>query len=449
MIINIPDAPKQLMKILLDAGYEAYIVGGCVRDFLLGRVPHDWDICTNALPEQMKECFASYHVIETGLKHGTLTVMVDHVGYEITTYRTDGEYTDHRHPDSVQFVGTLQEDLMRRDFTINAMAADINGKIFDFFDGQNDLKKCLIRCVGSANARFQEDALRILRAFRFASRYSFDIERNTHIAIWANYKLLKSVSMERVNHELSGILMGDCYGVLHEYYDIFALWIPEVKQCVGFKQNNIHHNRTVWDHIIYAVSVACEDLYTRLALLFHDIGKPLCYTEKDNVGHFYGHAAISRDIAEKSLKLLRYDNRTIKIVTQLVEAHDRILEPRKPVIRRCLNKLGREQFLRLLDVKEADYAAQRTMYQDRLHKEQILNMFIELYYAQQRQEECFSLKDLAINGNDLIQIGYKPGKEIGVMLNRLLEMVIDDTIKNEKEVLLDIAKKDLEVINDV
>ena len=431
-IINIPDAPKQLMKVLLDAGYEAYVVGGCVRDFLLGREPHDWDICTNALPDQMKECFASYRVIETGLQHGTLTVMVDHVGYEITTYRTDGEYTDHRHPDSVQFVGTLQEDLMRRDFTINAMAADISGKIRDLYDGQSDLQKCLIRCVGSANARFREDALRILRAMRFASRYSFDIEKNTHIAIWNNKKLLKSISIERVNHELSGILMGDCYDVLHDYYDIFAMWIPEIKQCIGFQQNNPYHNKTVWDHIVFAVSVAPKDLYTRLALLYHDIGKPLCYSSEGGIGHFYGHAAISRDIAEKSLRELRFDNQTIKLVTQLVEAHDRTIEPRKPVIRRCLNKIGLEQFLRLLDVKEADYAAQAQLYGDRLHKAEILQMMQEILMAQKYQEECFTLKDLAINGNDLIQLGYKPGKEIGTVLNQLLEMVIDDKIANDK-----------------
>ena len=428
----------------MDAGYEAYVVGGCVRDFLLGREPHDWDICTNALPDQMKECFSSYHVIETGLQHGTLTVMVDHVGYEITTYRTDGEYTDHRHPDSVQFVDRLQEDLMRRDFTINAMAADISGKIRDFYDGQSDLKKCLIRCVGSANARFREDALRILRAMRFASRYSFDIEKSTHIAIWNNKKLLESISIERVNHELSGILLGDCYDVLHDYYDIFAMWIPEIKKCVGFNQNNIHHNRTVWDHIIFAVSVAPEDLYIRLALLFHDIGKPLCYTEENGVGHFYGHAAISKDIAEKSLRLLRYDNKTIKIVAQLVEAHDRVIEPRKPVIRRCLNKLGREQFLRLLDMKEADYMAQRTTYQDRLHKAQIHEMFVEMYFAQQRQEECFTLKDLSINGDDLIQLGYKPGKKIGTVLNQLLEMVIDGTMENDKHQLSSYAISQME-----
>ena len=420
-IINIPEAPKQLMKVLLDAGYEAYVVGGCVRDFLLGHEPHDWDICTNALPNQMKECFASYHVIETGLQHGTLTVMVDHVGYEITTYRTDGEYTDHRHPDSVQFVGRLQEDLMRRDFTINAMAADISGKIRDFYDGQFDLEHKWIRCVGDPNKRFMEDPLRILRAMRFQSKLGFVIEQSTEDAMRRYRHLLQYISAERINSELTGILMGDCYSTLTCFPDVLSVCIPEIKPCIGFQQNNPHHNRDVWEHTLFAISAAPKDLYTRLALLYHDIGKPLCYSFESGVGHFYGHAAISKDIAEKSLRGLRYDNQTVKLVTQLVEAHDRTIEPRKPVIRRCLNKMGLEQFLRLLDVKEADYAAQAQLYGDRLHKIEILQMTNEILLAQKYQEDCFSLKDLAINGNDLIQLGYKPGKKIGAVLTSCLK----------------------------
>lgn len=443
-IINIPDAPKQLMKVLLDAGYEAYVVGGCVRDFLLDRELHDWDICTNALPEQMKECFASYHVIETGLQHGTLTVMVDHVGYEITTYRIDGEYTDHRHPDSVQFISRLQEDLRRRDFTINAMAADISGKVYDFYDGQFDLVHKLIRCVGDPDNRFTEDPLRILRAMRFESKLGFLIERNTEDAMRKHRHLLQYISKERISSELTGILMGDCHSTLACFPDVLSVCIPEIKPCIGFQQNNPHHNMTVFDHIIFSVSIAPKDLYTRLALLYHDIGKPLCYSFEDGVGHFYGHAAISKDIAEKSLKELRLDNQTVKLVTQLVEAHDRIIEPRKPVIRRCLNKMGFEQFLRLLDVKEADYAAQVQLYRDRLHKVEILQMTNEVLAAQIRQEDCFSLKDLAINGNDLIQLGYKPGKKIGKVLNQLLEMVIDGTMENNKAKLVNMAVEYME-----
>ena len=279
--VFIPDAPKQLMQVLLDAGYEAYVVGGCVRDFLLGQEPHDWDICTNALPDQMKECFANYRVIETGLQHGTLTVMVDHVGYEITTYRIDGEYTDHRHPDSVQFVGRLQEDLMRRDFTVNAMAADISGKIRDFYDGQFDLEHKWIRCVGDPDKRFTEDPLRIFRAMRFESKLGFAIEEKTEDSMRRHRYLLQHISAERINTELTGILMGDCYSTLACFPDILSVCIPEIKQCIGFQQNNPHHNRNVWDHTLFAVSVAPKDIYTRLALLYHDIGKPLCYSRSE------------------------------------------------------------------------------------------------------------------------------------------------------------------------
>lgn len=439
--INIPDAPRQLMKVLLEAGYEAYVVGGCVRDFLLGREPHDWDICTNALPDQMKECFASYHVVETGLQHGTLTVMADHVGYEITTYRIDGVYTDYRHPDSVHFVGRLQDDLMRRDFTINAMAADISGKIRDFYDGQFDLEHKWIRCVGDPNKRFMEDPLRILRAMRFQSKLGFVIEQSTEDAMRRYRHLLQYISAERINSELTGILMGDCYSTLTCFPDVLSVCIPEIKPCIGFQQNNPHHNRNVWEHTLFAISAAPKDLYTRLALLYHDIGKPLCYSFESGVGHFYGHAVISKDIAEKSLRGLRYDNQTVKLVTQLVEAHDRTIEPRKPVIRRCLNKMGLKQFLRLLDVKEADYMAQAQLYGDRLHKVEILQMTNEIFVAQIQQEDCFSLKDLAINGDDLIQLGYKPGKKIGTVLNQLLEMVIDGTMENSKDLLIQWANQ--------
>lgn len=439
--VNIPDAPRQLMEILLNAGYSAFVVGGCVRDFCLGKEPHDWDICTSALPEQMQDCFKDYHVIETGLKHGTLTVMVNDIAYEITTFRVDGEYSDHRHPDSVQFVGNLKEDLQRRDFTINAMAASVDGKIIDYFNGREDLELRLIRCVGRANDRFQEDALRILRAMRFAARFGFAIEDRTEQAMRKNKKLLAEIAAERVNKELSGILMGDCYAVLRCFPDVLSVLIPEIIPCVDFWQKNPHHYKDVWDHTISAVDAAPKDLITRLALLYHDLGKPQCFSLEDGIGHFYGHAAASTEIAEESLKNLRFDNQTIKMVTQLVEAHDRTIEPRKPVIRRCLNKFGKEQFLRLLDVKEADYAAQVNLYGDRLHKAEIIQMMEEILEAQRQQEDCFSLKDLAVNGKDLIAIGYQPGKLLGVCLDCLLNAVIDGKLENNREVLLEQAKE--------
>lgn len=437
----IPAAPKMLMQILIDAGYQAYVVGGCVRDSLLGKVPHDWDICTDALPEQMQKCFKEYRVIETGLKHGTLTVMDDDVGYEITTFRVDGDYSDHRHPDSVKFVGNLKEDLQRRDFTMNAMAADMSGKIIDYFNGMSDLSCGYIQCVGNANDRFQEDALRILRALRFVSRYDFHIRPETEKAMLENRNLLLSISPERINHELSEILLGTfCYNALNGYEDIYAVFIPEIAKCVGFEQHSPYHLKSVWNHTIAAIQFAPKDLYVRLALLYHDIGKPECFTMVNRVGHFYGHAAISRIIAEKSLRNLRYDNKTIQFVTQLVESHDITIVPDKKVIRRCLNKLGVEQFYRLLDLKAADDMGKINL-NERLQKSEIKKLTEEILEAQRQQQECFSLKDLAINGDDLLGIGYKPGKLVGYCLNTLLSAVIDGILENDKESLLQFARK--------
>ena len=433
MTINIPENPRFLMELLMYAGYEAYVVGGCVRDSFIGKTPHDWDICTNALPEQMYNVFRNMHVIDTGLQHGTLTVMLDKEAYEITTYRKDGDYSDHRHPDSVEFVGNLAEDLSRRDFTVNAMAADVDGNIVDLFDGESDLKNGILRCVGNPDERFQEDALRILRALRFVSRFGFVVDNKTEKTMLKNKGLLREVSAERVAKELSEILMGDnCILPLRSCYEILAVWIPEITLTVNFWQYNQHHYLDVWGHTITAIANSPKDLYIRLALLYHDLGKPKCFSVDDGVGHFYGHAEVSKEIAEKSLRNLKFDNRTIGVVTQLVEAHDRTIEPRKPVIRRCLNKIGLEQFFRLLDVKEADYAAQSQLYGDRLHKAEILQMTDEIIAAQMQQKDCFTLKDLAVNGNDLIQLGYKPGKKIGTVLNQLLEMVINDKIANDK-----------------
>lgn len=438
-IINIPNAPKQLMKILLDAGYEAYVVGGCVRDFLLNRDPHDWDICTNAFPEQMHDVFRNMHVIDTGLQHGTLTVMLDKEAYEITTYQKDGDYSDHRHPDSVEFVGNLAEDLSRRDFTVNAMAADVGGNIVDLFDGESDLKNGILRCVGNPDERFQEDALRILRALRFVSRFGFVVDDKTEKAMLKNKGLLREVSAERVAKELSEILMGDnCILPLRSCYEILAVWIPEITPTVNFWQYNQHHYLDVWGHTITAIANSPKDLYIRLALLYHDLGKPKCFSVDDGVGHFYGHAAASKDIAEKSLRNLKFDNRTVEVVTQLVEAHDRTIEPRKPVIRRCLNKFGKEQFMRLIYVKEADKSAQMSV---RGEQQFSTGKIIALVDEIEAQKDCFMLKDLAVNGHDLMDIGIPAGKILGSILNELLEEVMNETMANEKDVLLKRAKE--------
>ena len=435
--IQVPDTVKSILRKLTMSGFEAYAVGGCVRDSILGRVPHDWDICTSALPQEVESCFENRHIIETGLKHGTITLMVDRKPYEITTFRQDGNYTDHRHPDKVSFVQNLQEDLARREFTVNAMAADASGRVIDYFGGLEDLDRGVIRCVGNPFERFQEDALRILRALRFASRYDFSIEEGTKAAIFSLKELLSEIANERINKELEGILMGNCYNILKEFHSVFSFLIPEVKRTVGFEQNNPYHYLDVWEHTALAVANAPKDRYVRLALLYHDLGKPECYFCDDKgIGHFYGHCAKSAEIAEQSMRTLRFDKKTIQIVVDLVENHDGRIVPEKRAVRRYLNCFGKEQLIRLLHVKDADQSAQTIQDQKSL-MESIIPVIEEI----EKEQSCFSMKDLAVNGRDLMKIGYKEGKEIGGCLNYLLDRTIDGTVENQKDALLDEARR--------
>lgn len=437
-MIDIPEAPRSLMQCLKNAGYEAYVVGGCVRDSILGIEPHDWDICTNAQPEQMKEVFVEYKVIETGLKHGTLTVMLNGIPYEITTFRKDGDYSDHRHPDSVEFTGDLTEDLKRRDFTMNAMAAGLDGKIIDPFHGQRDLEDCYIKCVGSANERFQEDALRILRALRFASRFGFGLETKTEKAIHTNKELLRNVSSERIQSELNQILMGQyAYGIILYGAPVLSVFLPEISSTINFQQHNPHHYLDVWHHTVMAISEAPQDLTVRLALLFHDLGKPQTFLMENGIGHFIGHAEVSAEIAEKRLRELRYDNKTVDAVTQLVRFHDMETPPRKAIVRRRLNNLGEEQFKRLLEVQDADKKAQVPQETERVWKNDIFALIEEI----KADQDCFQLRDLAINGRDVLALGVSEGRQIGECLKYLLAEVIDGTIPNNRETLLDTARE--------
>lgn len=436
--IDIPPAVLCLLGLLHYFGHEAYVVGGCVRDSILGIEPHDWDICTNATPEKMKEIFNHLHVIETGLKHGTLTVMYGGNAYEITTFRKDGGYSDHRHPDNVEFTEDLLEDLKRRDFTINAMAAGLDGKIIDPFHGQHDLETGWIRCVGNADERFQEDALRILRALRFVSRLGFGLEDKTAKAIQKNKELLCNVSFERIQSELNQILMGKyAYNVLLYGAPVLSVFLPEISPTVNFQQHNPYHYLDVWHHTVMAISEAPEDLIIRLALLFHDLGKPQTFSIENGIGHFYHHAEVSAKIAEQRLRQLRYDNKTIDTVTQLVRLHDMETPPRKAVVRRRLSTLGEEQFKRLLEVQDADKKAQVPQETERVWKNDIFALIEEI----KADRDCFRLKDLAINGRDLLSLGVPEGKLIGYMLNNLLTLVVNDIIPNDRETLLDMAKE--------
>ena len=436
MNIKIPSEVKYIIDTLENSGYEAYAVGGCVRDSLLGKEPQDWDICTSALPKQTMVCFDGEHIIETGLKHGTITLMLNHIPLEITTYRVDGKYTDNRRPDNVKFVNVLKRDLARRDFTVNAMAYNPKTGIVDYYGGHQDLTEKKIKCVGNADKRFKEDALRIMRALRFAGTFGFAIEEDTAKAMFDNRKLLQNIAAERIAVELNKIIMGDniCELLFPHLPVIFEI-IPELEKASGFEQNTPYHCYDVLTHILKSVDAAPKNIVIRLIMLFHDIGKPECYTEDDSdIGHFYGHPKISCDIAKKILLRLKYDSDTIKAVTELILYHDQIINLDSKHIKRWLNKIGEERFMQLIEVKRADVKAQSIEYHSQ--RLRILDEISVLAKEVIELGQCFSLKDLTVNGNDLISAGIKEGTEIGVALNMLVEMVIDEKVENEKTALL-------------
>lgn len=439
--INIPKDVNELIHTLQNNGHSAYIVGGCVRDSILGRTPHDWDICTSATPSEMLEIFKDRKTIETGLQHGTVTVVVNGEPYEITTYRIDGIYSDNRRPDTVTFTDKLVEDLRRRDFTINAMAYNDEEGLIDPFNGMEDIKYKKISCVGRAEDRFGEDALRILRAIRFAAQLEFAIMPGTDWEIHKQYKNLENISIERINSEFCKIASSDDFCVeLLLYKDVFSLFIPELKDMFDFPQNNPWHIWDVFGHTIHAVEYCdSDDLTVRLAVFFHDFGKPHSYQDgEDGIRHFKGHGKVSADMTDSIMKRLRFDNETRNNVVELVYYHDATFEVGKKYVKRWLNKIGEKQFRRLLQVKKADNKAQNLELSSGRIKE--LSEIEALIDEVLQEDECFSLKDLAVNGNDLIGVGYKAGKELGNTLNRLLQLVIDGDCPNEKEKLLQEAE---------
>ncbi len=435
--IKIPSGANEIIHTLQSNGYEAFLCGGAVRDSILGRPIHDYDITTSATPNEMMEVFKNKRIIETGLQHGTITIVIDGKGYECTTYRIDGNYSDSRRPDSVTFTRSLKEDLKRRDFTINAMAYNDEVGLVDPFNGMEDIEHYKIRCVGRAEDRFSEDALRILRAIRFASQLGFVVDSDVSLNIHKMYKNLENISIERINSEFCKIaLSSEFYIQIGLFREVFSLFIPEIKDMFGFQQNNPYHMYDVWNHTVRAIEY-CEsdDLVTRLAVFFHDIGKPHCYQDgEDGIRHFKGHGRVSADMTDKIMKRLRFDNDTREKVVELVYYHDATFEVGKKYIKRWLNKIGEEQFRRLLNVRRADIKAQADMVQEtRLQKIDNIEYILEEVL---QDDECFSLKDLAVNGKDLIEIGYKPGKEIGNVLNCLLQLVIEGIYPNEKDELL-------------
>lgn len=433
----IPESARKAIEMLHKAGYEGWLVGGCVRDTLRGVAPHDWDITTSAQPEETMEVFRGFHVIETGLKHGTVTVMWEGEPLEITTYRHDGEYLDHRRPQSVSFVRDLESDLVRRDFTMNAMAYSPGIGLRDPYGGREDLEKGLIRAVGDAGARFEEDALRILRAMRFSSDFGCSIEENTLRAMHEKKELLHHVSHERVLEEIRKMAVGaNVLEVLMSCSAILAVVLPEIKDCIGFSQNNRHHIYDVWEHTARAVSAAPQDPILRLALLFHDVGKPSSYTvDQNGEGHFYGHAKLSGEMTHRALKRLKCDRYTMDEVVWLVSYHDYQAPPMPKHARRLLSRFGEERTRRLLHMKMADSSSHHP---DFLERANIAQQLLDLVEEELAKENCLSLKDLAVKGGDMIALGLE-GKAISEMLSLLLDRVVDGEVPNEKDALLALA----------
>ena len=442
----IPTDVNYLLSILEEDGYEAYIVGGCVRDKLYGhgKEPNDWDICTSAKPQEVIDLMDCYSIqtIETGLEHGTVTVRYKDNNYEVTTYRIDGEYSDNRRPDTVIFTDDIIKDLSRRDFTINAMAYSRTGRLIDPFDGYRDLTWTRIRCVGDPDERFREDGLRILRALRFAATYGFTIEGETASAIHRNSNLLKNISAERIQSELCKMICGKgILDILLEYKDVMEVIIPELKPCVGFNQRNKFHKYDVYDHIAHAVDgYRDNDISIKMALLLHDIGKPECFTvDAMNDGHFYGHAVNSRDIAEKVLYRLRFDNKTANEVRDLVLYHDADIQPNFRSVRRWLNKVGPEMLEKLMIVRECDILAQSDV--NRISRIDKIYMIREVAREVMQNQQCFQLKDLAVSGKDILSLGVEAGPKVGEILSHLLNKVIEEELENDHDVLIGEAKR--------
>ncbi len=435
-LADIPAGAQHILQTLAQSGYEAYFVGGCVRDLLRGVPPHDWDICTSARPEETEFCFAGHRIFETGLKHGTVTVLEEGEPYEITTYRTEGPYSDSRRPDYVRFVSSLEADLARRDFTMNAIAMGLDGSLRDPFGGAGDIQARRICCVGKPAQRFQEDGLRIMRALRFASVFGYEIESCTEQAIHNSRARLRHVAAERIHAELCKLLTGDSVGtVLRRFPDVLCEFWPQLEPLVQLKQNNPWHCWDGWEHTIHTVEAAPADEVLRLTMLLHDIGKPSCKsTDDQGVDHFYGHPAVSAELAGQMLRTLKFENRTRERVVTLVEYHDVQIPPRSQAVRRWLNRLGPEVFFQLLEVKRADSRGQaHAMVSRRLAELDALQKKAEEIIA---QGQCLTRNDLALTGRDIIAAGIPPGPEVGRVLDELLDRVLSGEVPNERPTLL-------------
>ena len=423
---------------LHDAGHEVYLVGGCVRDLAALRPVHDYDFTTDALPDEMIRIFGEENIIPTGLRHGTVTVLHNNSSFEITTYRTDGDYSDHRRPDNVRFASTLEEDLSRRDFTMNALAMDKNGNITDLFGGCADLENGVLRCVGDPYERFDEDALRILRALRFASVYELSIEEKTAAAMHEKKSLLRFVSEERISSELRRFVMGNnaCDTAL-AFSDVLAEIIPEFAPCIGFDQKSIYHRYDVFSHMMHAMGSSTANEYVRLALFLHDIEKPSCAVfDSSGHGHFKGHEPKSAETAHAVMRRLKFDTRTIDTVCSLIGNHHIRPADDRYFVKKLISLMGYDMFLLQCEVLIGDNSAKNDKALVRIELTEKMKAIAADVKA---KGECCSLSGLSVNGNDLLGAGLK-GKEIGDMLDRLLDRVMDGSAENEHDALMELVR---------
>ena len=441
MKIQLPEKVNRIITTLQKHGFEAYAVGGCVRDSFLGRVPGDWDITTSAAPEETKSLFA--RTFDTGIEHGTITVLLNGEGFEVTTYRIDGKYEDNRHPSKVQFTRSLSEDLLRRDFTINAMAYNEQDGLVDLFHGMEDLKKGVIRCVGNAEARFSEDALRILRAIRFSAQLGFEIEKETRQAIRKLAPNLSYISAERIQTELVKLLVSDHPDYLRTAWEtgLTREFLPEFDACMETEQNTPHHCYTVGEHILKSLTEIENDRLLRITMLLHDIAKPVVKKPDENGrDHFKTHGPAGEKLAGKILRRLKFDNVTIRNTCRLIRYHDLRPTPDAEDVRRAVNLIGEELFPLYLKVQKADLLSQSTYRRE--EKLARLSGVTEAYQGILERGECTSLKTLAVSGKDLIKAGHPAGPALGALLERLLDCVLKDPTLNTKEKLLETAEKD-------
>lgn len=440
--IPIPKQAEKAINIIESNGFEAYAVGGCVRDSIMGKKPADWDICTNCKPQNLKNIFCEYKTVETGIKHGTVTVVIDGTPIEITTFRHDLNYSDHRHPVEIEYVSSINDDLSRRDFTINAMAYNKKIGLIDNFGGLDDIKNKIIRCVGNPKLRFEEDALRILRAVRLSSTLGFSLEEKTKSDLFEKIKLIEFISKERIRDEILKLLTGDnVLNVLLEYKELFFSIIPELRVCDLTSQNTPHHCYNVYEHIVHSVANINPDPYLRMTMLLHDIGKPEAITTDEyGISHFKTHPYIGSKIAEKILRRLKFSNSDTKYICNLIAEHDNRFPPQEKTVKKFLSQYGEYFFEDYIKIRLADIFAQSKYMRD-----EKLNIIINVKIIGENiinSNPPLKIKDLDINGNDLLKIGLT-GKQIGEMLYKILESVLDNKLQNIKSELIKFAENNL------